>query len=416
MNLKFTGLWLQTDFKKLWAGQASSLFGTQSVFLILPLAAVIVLNATPLQMGIVTAMGGLPAIFGIFLGAWVDRRKRLPIIVAADVGRGSLLLAVPAAHLLGLLTIELIYAVAFGIGLMTILFQISYRPFLAAIVEQHELIDANSKLEMAGSATSAIGPGIGGVLVQVVTAPFAMLFGAVAYFTSAVLFRWIRVTEDLQQLSRKDESGIGALREGFRFFRHNRTLLGIATSQLMLGTFSAMLEVVLLLYLVRELGLSAGIVGALVAAGSIGSFVGAGMATRLTAAIGLGRAMTGGILLIGISAFSIPLAGGTQLVIIATLIVIKILIDAGGVIYTIGTVSLRLAVTPDRLGGRITSIMVVLSRVGLPIGALLGGVLGELTGLRSTLLVGAVGMAASSLWLVYFRVWSIRSIDDVAAS
>ncbi|MCH8222101.1 MAG: MFS transporter, partial [Chloroflexi bacterium] len=301
MNLKFTGLWLQTDFKKLWAGQASSLFGTQAVFLILPLAAVIVLNATPLQMGIVIAMGGLPALFGVFLGVWVDRRARLPVIVAADVGRGLLLLAVPAAHLLGLLTIELIYAVAFGIGLMTILFQISYRPFLVYIVEPHELVDANSKLELAGSATSAIGPGIGGVLVQAFTAPFALLFGAVAYFTSALLFRWIRVREVPQQQSENEEGGLSALREGLGFFRKNRTLLGLATSQLMLGTFSAVYEAVLLLYLIRELGLNPGITGAIVAAGSIGSFAGAGLATRLTGTVGVGRAMTGGVLLIGIS-------------------------------------------------------------------------------------------------------------------
>ena len=412
--MKLTGLWLHTEFKKLWAGQASSLFGTQAVFLILPLTAVLVLDATPFQMGLVAAMQGFPAIFGIFFGVWVDRRKRLPIIVGADVGRGLLLLVVPVAHLLDVLTIELLFAVAFGIGLMSILFQISYRPFLTAIVEQDQLVEANSKLEMAGSATNAVGPGVGGVLVQVVTAPFAMLFGAAAYFTSAVLFRWIRVAEDSPIKS--DESGLDGIKDGLRFFRRNPTLLGIATSTIMLVIFAFASQAVSLIYIVRELGLNAGTIGAIAATGSIGSFLAAGTVTRITSAIGLGRAMTVGLLLIGLAAVLVPLAEGPHAAVIAMLVAYYIVGDAGFVVFTIGTVSLRLAVTPDRLGGRITSILVVLSRLGLPIGGLLGGVLGELIGLRSTLFVGAVGMGASSLWLVYFRVWNVRSIEDASAS
>ena len=243
-----------------------------------------------------------------------------------------------------------------------------------------------------------------------------MLFGTAAYFTSAVLFRWIRVTEDSQSLSGGDESGLDGIKEGLRFFRRNPTLLGIATSQLMLVIFAFAFQAVSLIYIVRELGLNAGTIGAIAATGSIGTFFGAVMAARITSAIGLGRVMTAGLLLIGLSAILVPLADGPQAIVIAMLVALYIVGDAGNVTYRIGLVSLRLAVTPDRLGGRITSITVVLSRLGLPIGGLLGGVLGELIGVRATLFVGAAGMTASSLWLVYYRVWSIRSVADFPAA
>ncbi|MCH8103648.1 MAG: MFS transporter, partial [Chloroflexi bacterium] len=181
--MRLTGLWRHSDFRKLWAGQAISIFGSQMVGLALPLTAVIVLDASPLQMGAIIAVSALPALlFGVFLGVWIDRRKRRPILIAADIGRAFLLLSIPVAHQLDALTIELLYAVAIGMGALSLVFEIAYRSFLPSVITREQLIEGNSKLELARSGAAVAGPGIGGVLVQAVSAPFALLFGTISYF------------------------------------------------------------------------------------------------------------------------------------------------------------------------------------------------------------------------------------------
>lgn len=151
---RFTGLWLHANFRKLWAGQSASLLGSQIAGIAVPLAAILVLDATAMQMGILAAMGGVPALIGIYLGVWVDRRRRAPIVVGADIGRAVLLGLVPVAYLFDFLTTNLLYAVAVGIGGLSMLFQIAYRSFLPSVVIRSQLVDANSKLELATAGTA----------------------------------------------------------------------------------------------------------------------------------------------------------------------------------------------------------------------------------------------------------------------
>ncbi len=412
--MQLTGLWLHSEFRKLWGGQASSLFATQFLYLALPLTAVSVLDATPLEMGIVTAMAGLPAVFGLPMGSWIDRRKRLPVIVAADIGRALLLAVIPVAHLLDVLTIELVYVVAFGIGTMSILFQIAYRSLLPSIVGKDQLVEANSKLEFATSGADSVGPAVVGFLAQALTAPFALFFGSGLYGLSGVLFRRIKAKEEIAQANDEDGSS-GGIREGWRFFRQQRVLLGIGSGQAMAVLFSSAFEAVNILYMVRVLGLSEGTIGLIFAIGSIGLFIGTGISSRYSSRIGIGRITTIGIAIIGIGDLALPLAEGTTIVIAITVIAGGLLTEAGFVMYNIGSVSIKQAITPDALQGRVTSILVVSSRAAVPIGALVGGAMGELIGLRETLFITAFGMIASVLWMLYFRVWSVRSLDEAAA-
>ncbi len=410
LTARFTGLWLHHEFRKLWGGQAASLFASQLMFLALPLTAVSVLDATPFQMGVVTAMAGLPALIGLYMGSWVDRRKRLPVIVAADVGRALLLAVIPVAHIFDVLTIEIIYAVSFGVGAMSILFQIAYRSFLPSVVKQEELVEANSKLEFATSGTGAVGPAIGGGLVQLLTAPFTLFFGAGLYTLSALLFRRIRVDE--RQLDNEDPDSGGGVKEGWRFFRNNRILVGLGLTQFTAIMFGSAFEAIFILYMVDVLGLNAGTIGLMFAVSSAGLFIGAWLSSRYTSRIGIGRATTIGIALVALGDLSVPLADGPSAVVVVIIVLGGILTNAAFVAYNIGQVSIRQAITPDRLQGRITSIMVVMSRASVPVGGILGGLLGELLGLRTTLLITGIGAASAALWMVLFQVWPVRTDDS----
>lgn len=414
--MKLTGLWLHTEFKKLWAGQGISLIGHRVMFFALQITAVVVLDATPFQMGIVIAMQGAPAIFGIFLGAWSDRHRRLPVIISVDVGRSLLLLVVPIAHVLDILTIELLYFVAFGIGSMSMLFQIAYRSLLPSVVEREELVEANSKLELATSGSVAIGPAIGGGLVQVFAAPIALIFSSVSFAISAALFRWMKVDEHPTSADEGSGSSGGGIRGGLRYFWSNKLLIGIAFSTMNVVIFWSVTGAVWTLYFIRELEINPGLLGVIFAMGSIGLVVGSVITSRYTVKFGVGRLMAIGLLVNAVGVITVPTIGGPMFVIVPVVIMAQIAGDAGIVMYNVQTVSLRQAITPDHLQGRVTSILVVLSRVSVPIGGLLGGVLGETIGLRNTLFVAAIGIGVAAAWLIYFGVWRVHSLPDIAVN
>lgn len=193
MHVRLAGLWRSRDFLRLWAAQTLSRFGSQITFLALPLAAVLVLDATPMQVGILTAAGGLPAlVIGPLVGAWVDRRHRRPVLIAADWGRAALLLAVPTMAVLDVLRIEFLYLLAFGLGAMGLFFDVAYRSFLPVLAGRARIVEANSKLEVSRSAAEIAGPAAGGALVQLVTAPIALMADSITFLASALLLHGVR--------------------------------------------------------------------------------------------------------------------------------------------------------------------------------------------------------------------------------
>ncbi len=411
MRLRFTGLWHHADFVKLWAGQTVSLFGSQITFLALPLTAVLVLNATPAQMGFLTAAGALPSLLvGLFVGVWVDHYRRRPILIAADLGRAALLITIPIAAALGVLRIEHLYIVILLVGTFGLFFDVAHRSFLPPLVQREQLVEGNSKLEMSRSIAEIAGPGVAGGLVQLVTAPIAIAVDAISFLISALFLGLIQTPEPAPKPSDQQQSIWGEIGEGLKLVSGNRLLRAIAGCIGTLSLFNSVLETVFVLYLTRELGIGPGLLGLIFAGGSIGFLIGALLPGQVTRQFGLGLGIIGGLLLVGLSDLLIPLiSGSTAIVVITiTLATAQFFFGLGLVIFNTGQVSLRQATTPDHLQGRMNATMSFIVGAAVPLGGLLGGVLGETIGVRSTLWLAALGEILAALWLFLSPVRSLR--------
>lgn len=196
MGFRFSGLWRHRDFTRLWAGQTTSSFGSQITFLALPLTAILVLEATPAQMGILTALGAVPSLFlGVAVGIWVDRRRRRPILVTSDLARAALLLVVPIAVGLHLLQIEVLYMLALCFGVLNLLFAVGHMSLLPWLVGREDLVEANAKLALSSSDSQVVGPGVAGALIGLLSAPVALVVDAVTFIVSALAIQSIRAEE-----------------------------------------------------------------------------------------------------------------------------------------------------------------------------------------------------------------------------
>jgi MFS family permease len=399
-----TSLTRNPEFVKLWVGQTISVFGSEITNLALPLTAVLILQATPGQMGVLGAMGMLPFLLvGLFAGVWADRMRRRPILMMADFGRFVLLVSIPVALLAGFLTIEYLYIVTFLIGVLTVFFDVSYQAFLPALVGREHLVEGNSKLEITNSAAQIVGPGIAGALIQALTAPVAIIFDAVSFLLSAISLRLIR---DVEEEIHKDERPPNIwreIREGLGVIFGNRLLWSIAGCTGTGNLFGSVWNAIFLLYLTRDLNMPPAILGIIFAAGAPGALLGALFASRVAKRVGLGRTIVGSALLIQVMAVPV-LFSGNLAVVVALLIISGLGRGFGNVVYNVNQVSLRQAITPNRLLGRMNASMRFLVWGTIPIGSLIGGALGEAIGLRPTILVGVVGGFLSVAWVFFSPV------------
>ena len=404
------GLWRHPDFLRLWAGQTISQFGSQVTLLALPLTAALALGATPAEMGILAALQSAPFLLvGLLAGVWVDRLPRRPVLIVADLGRAALLGSLPAAAFLDRLGMPQLYLVAFATGLLSVFFDVAYGAYLPALVREDALVDSNSKLELTNSAARVAGPGLTGVLVQVLTAPIALLVDAVSFLLSALSLALIRATEPPPAPRAGRPSLRAEVGTGLRLVFGNPLLRAIAGCTATANLAWNVIFAVFILYATRQLGLTPALLGLIAAAGNVGFLVGAGLAGPLARRLGLGPTLVAMPVLGSLGALLIGAAGGSRPVAAACLIGAQFLFGFGGVIYNINQVSLRQALTPDRLRGRMTATMRFLVWGTIPLGALLGGLLGERLGLRPTLLVGALGTLTAFLWVACSPVRALRA-------
>jgi MFS family permease len=406
-----SALWRDAAFLKLWTAQTVSAFGDQVTILALPLLAVTTLGASAGQMGVLRAAETGPVlVVGLFAGVWIDRLRRRPILIAADVGRAALLLAIPIAAWLDLLRIELLYVVGILVGTLTVFFEVARQSYVTAVVERGQLVDANSKLNVTNSASEVVGPGIAGALVQVLGAPTTVLLDAASFVVSGALIGRIRAAEPTPVPRPRGSNLWREMREGLRHVVHDpilRTLAGATGSG---NIFENARYAVLVLYMTDDLGLKPGAIGLVLGAGSVGYFLGAFLPGWTANRFGLGRTIVGSMVVIWLGELLFPLAAGPDRVAAPILVAALFVTGLAGPSYDVNQFSLRQAITPDAILGRVNASMRVVIRGAVPIGALLGGLIGELFGLRAVMVFGAFGGLSSLLWLWRSPVPALRTV------
>lgn len=403
-------LWREPDFLKLWFGQAVSQFGSQVTILALPLAAALTLGASPAQMGLLSALESLPfLLFGLFAGVWVDRLPRRPVLIAADLGRATLLVTLPIAALIGRLSLPLLFIIAFGTGVLTVFFDVAYGAFLPGLIGEEHLVEGNSKLEMTNSAAKVAGPGLTGLLVQLMSTPLVILLDAISFLVSATSLSAIRGTERARTARVQGSNLWREIGAGLKLVFGNRHLRGIAGCTATANLAWNIILSVFILYASRDLQLGAAVIGVIFAAGNVGFLTGAAVASRLVRRLGLGVTLIAMPVLSSAGAVMIALADGPAPLVIATLAGAQFLFGFGGVIYNINQVSLRQALTPDHLRGRMTATMRFVVWGTIPVGALLGGALGERYGLRAATYIGAFITLGAFLWVLLSPVRTLTT-------
>jgi MFS family permease len=396
---------------KLWSGQTISLFGSHIGDSALRFTAILILGATPFQLGLLTAARMAPALLlGLLAGVWVDRLRRRPILIAADLGRGMLLLSVPLAFVLGLLRIEQLFLVAALAGALTICFDVAYGAFLPSVVGRERLVEGNSKLGTSDSIAEIAGPPVGGLLVQLISAPLAILFDALSFVLSALAIWLIRAPEPrlAAQAAPNARREVG---EGLRAVLHDPRLRALLGAGVTLSLFGNIIGALYDIYLIRELGLSPALVGLTIGIGGISALFGAFLAAPVVARFGPGPTIGGMLALIIVPIWLLPLAHGPLAL---PMLMIGQASDILIAIYAIAEISLRQSIAPERMLGRINaSFSFLITGAGLA-GALLGGVLAEWIGSRGALVIAALGISSACVWVLISPLWRVRAASEVA--
>ncbi len=403
-------LWRHPDFLKLWAGESVSVFGSQVTVLAVPTVAILILHAGPFQVGILSALEFLAfPTLGLVAGVYADRLRRRPIMIVCDIGRGLALGSIPVAFLLNLLTLEQLYFVALLTGIFTVFFDVSYQSYLPALVERPNLIEGNTKLEITRSTAQVAGPAVAGFLIQWIGGAKAVAVDALSFFLSAIALASIKKPEpEPQPSTASGTSGfIPEMREGIEVVIRNPILWRIAacTATTNLGS-NMVFGAVFLVFAYRQLHLSAGVVGVVFALSSVGALAGAFLAGWVARKLGIGPTLGVMVIVGGLALLATPIAlVGAPAVILATTGFIEGLTIP---IYNINQVSLRQAITPDRVQGRMNATMRTIVWGTIPLGAFIGGILGTSIGLVQTIAIGGILSTLAASWILLGPVIRLR--------
>ena len=407
------GLWRHPDFMKLWGAETVSQLGTHVSQLALPLVAIIILEVSAFEVALLGVIELAPFILiSLPAGVWVDRLRRKPILVVSDLGRAVLLASIPVAYWLDALTIWQLYVVGFAVGVFTVFFDVSYQSYLPSLVNRDQLLEGNAKLEVSRSGTQLAGPGVAGALIAAVTAPVAVLLDAISFLGSALFLFRIRKKEGPAPTRAERQAGPGMkeeVKEGLRWVLGNRYLRWIAASTATFNLFGSIIFSIFLVFAVRELDLGPGTIGLIFAVANVGYLIGALFANRLARRIGVGPTIITGaacsisLLLLAVAPASNP---------IPFLLAAQAISSMGIPIYNITQVSFRQAITPERLQGRMNSVMRFIVWGVMPLGSLVGGAIATWFSLRTAIWVGAVGMSLAVLPVLLSPVRTLRDMPQ----
>jgi MFS family permease len=434
----------QPDFVKLWSAATISLLGTQVTFIAIPVIAVLILNATPFEVAIIGTLEFLPfLLFTLPAGVWVDRLPRRRILITGDLGRAVLLATIPVAYLLNVLTIWQIFVVAFVNGIFTVFFDIADQSYLPTVLEKEELVDGNAKLQASYSIAQVIGQPLGGGIVGFLTAPIAIALDAISYVVSALLIFAIRRTERASrpgpaaaapadeltppqigvpsmgteaEAARKEAPATRPsvrkeVTEGLRFVLGHRYLRNIAATTGSANLFSNIAFAILPVFAYRDLGLTPEVVGLVGGGFGAGALLGAVTASRVANRFGVGRAIVASAFISAPASLLVPLASRETAL---------VLWGAGGlvsgwanVVYNVNQVSLRQAITPEPMLGRMNATMRFIVWGTIPIGQIISGVIATAFGTLTAIWIGVIGGLFAFLPVLLSPVRSLRRIEDI---
>src|SRR6202165_4296686 len=382
-------LWRDGEFLKLWFGQGISELGSQVSQLALPTVAILVLGATPFQVGLLAALETLAfPLLGLVAGVYVDRLRRRPIMIVCDLGRMLALASVPIAFGFNVLTMPQLYVVALITGIGTVFFDVAYQSYLPALIQRADLVEGNTKLQVTGSVAQMAGPALAGFLIQLVGSARAVAADAASFLISVVSLWWVRRPEPSPKpASESGRQGFWSeMLEGIRVVFGSPTIWKIAGSTSTWSLRSSVFFAVYLIFAYRVLHLSPGTIGVIFGAGAVGGLLGAFSASWVARRIGLGPTLFVTSVIGGLAGILIPIAQfglAVPLLLAATVVV-----SFTNPVYNINQVSLRQAITPDRVQGRMNATVRTIIWGTMPIGAFIGGVIGKTYGLVPGMYVG----------------------------
>jgi MFS family permease len=402
------GLWHHLDFRRLWIGETVSQFGTMISQLALPLVAILVVHATTFEVGLLTALESVAFLLvGLPAGAWVDRMRYRWVLIVNDVIRALAIGSIPVVDAFGALSIGQLYVVALVMSVSTVFFDVAYQSYLPQLVDRALLVEGNAKLQASESVSQVAGPSIGGLLIEAITAPYAMAIDAVSFLWSA---SWVAaIRQRPPKPERKPDRHLGReMKEGLSFVLGNRLLRAIAMCTGSSNLFSSIAFAVFYVLLARNLHVSAGIIGLITATSAIGGLVGSLVARRFAAWVGQGPAIWLSVLAGGPMAFVAPFVQHDWTLVVLALT--QVVWWGTVVVYNITQVSFRQGLCPPALLGRMNATMRFLVWGTMPLGGLIGGALGSWLGVRETLLIAAIG--SSLIWLPVF-LSPLRSMREL---
>ncbi|SRR6266511_285967 len=399
------------DFRRYWTGHTISLFGDAITLIALPLVAVLVLDAGAAQMGYLAAAGLVPSLlFSVHAGAWVDRRaRRRRIMIVADLGRAGLLATVPLAYALGALTLGQLYVVAFLVGTLSVLFTVSDTTLFVALTPRDRYVEGNAVLNGSRALSFVGGPSLGGLLVQFLSAPGALLADAASFVASALFLGRISPAEQPP-----DADPRGNVRAGARWILGSPVVRASLLSGATINFFNLAFHPLFVLYATRTLGISPGTLGVILGSGAVGGVLGSLLAGRLARRLGIGPAYILGCLLSTAPLVLVPLAGGSRPLVLALLVGARFGSGLGVMVLDICIGAIFAAMIPDRLRARVTGAFLAVNYGVRPLGSVFGGVLGSVIGLRPTLWIVTVGAVIGVLWLLPAPVSRLRTLPDAA--
>jgi MFS family permease len=399
------------EFRRFFVAQTTSLFGDQITLIALPLVAVLALDANAAQMGYLFAAELTPhLLFALHAGAWVDRRgRRRRTMIVADIGRAALVATIPLAAALGTLGLAHLYVVAFLVGTLSVFFSVSYTTLFVALVPRERYVEGSSILHGSRAFSFVAGPSVGGVLVQVLTAPFALVVDACSYLVSALFLGRISPEEPPTESAER-----GSVAAGARFILGSPIVRAALLATATINFFNFAFHALFILYATRALDVEPATLGLVLGAGAVGGVIGSLATGAVARRVGIGPAFLIGCVLFPAPLVLVPLAGGPKPLVLALLLVAEFGAGLGVMILDISVGSIFAALIPDRLRARVSGAYTAVNYGVRPLGSLAGGALGTAIGLRPTLWIATAGAIAGFLWLLPSPIPRLRALPEPA--